>query len=321
MTSLKEKSKKIQIYILSYNRIEYLKFVLDSVLAQSFKDYTVILSDNSNNSIIENYIKSNYSNEERLIYKRRIPSLSAHEHFVKVFSEVDSEYFMVFHDDDIMEIDCLKTLLFHLENNDELVACSGNAIMFLDDNKKFRKKFLHSDKEIYISNPEELAKRYLLFGNIAPYPLYLYKREKIKGILPGENEGKYSDVTLMLNILKRGKILWDPKVLMYYRKHFNQDSHFTRIHHAKKLMNFICNNTSISKKSNEIYFYRMKILANKIKIIEINFSNSKIKKRYLFILKKILCYSPFNIFLRLILWKLFYKINLLLKKNYINFIF
>ena len=28
--------------------------------------------------------------------------------------EVDSDYFMVFHDDDIMEKDCLKTLLFQL---------------------------------------------------------------------------------------------------------------------------------------------------------------------------------------------------------------
>ena len=308
---------KIQIFIMAHNRVKYLKDSLDSVLSQNIEKCAVILSDNSTNNEVENLIKLNYINTKNFVYKKRYPSLSSSEHYHQVIHEVSSDYFMIFHDDDIMGKNCIKKLFNHLEANPDLVACGANGIMFYDLNTKFKKRFIKSKKEILINNPEDIAKRYLLFGEVAPFPSYLYRKNIIKNLTPGNDEGKYSDVSFIIKISKLGKILWDPNTYIFYRKHFEQDSFITQIHHSKKLVNFICQNTKFSKYSSEVSFFRFKMLSNKMKNIKIISKKSTNIKRNVKILFRIFIFSPFNIFLRLIIWKIYFKLRLF-KKYFFN---
>ena len=291
----KKRNIKIQIFIMAYNRVKYLKDSLDSVLNQNIEKCSVILSDNSTNNEVENFIKSNYINETNFLYKKRSPpSLSSSEHYHQVLHEVSSDYFMIFHDDDIMGKNCVKKLFNHLEANPDLVASGANGIMFYDLNSKFKKRFIKSNKEILLNNPEDIAKRYLLFGEVAPFPSYLYRKNIIKNLTPGNDEGKYSDVSFIIKISKLGKILWDPNTYIFYRKHFEQDSFITQIHHSKKLVNFICQNTKISKYSSVVSFFRFKMLSNKMKKYQNHFeksTNNKGMLRY---------YSEFLFFTHLI---------------------
>ena len=259
----------------------------------------------------------NYINTKNFVYKKRYPSLSSSEHYHQVIHEVSSDYFMIFHDDDIMGKNCIKKLFNHLEVNPDLVACGANGIMFYDSNTKLKKRFIKSKKVILLNNPEDIAKRYLLFGEVAPFPSYLYRKNIIKNLTPGNDEGKYSDVSFIIKISKLGKILWDPNTYIFYRKHFEQDSFITQIHHSKKLVNFICQNTKFSKYSSEVSFFRFKMLSNKMKNIKIISKKSTNIKRNVKILFRIFIFSPFNIFLRLIIWKIYFKLRLF-KKYFFN---
>ena len=90
---------KIQVFIATYNRPQMVGVAIDSVLSQSFKDLDVIVSDNSTNDQTQNKIEASYLSE--LTYIRRTPTLSPADHGNKILGEVDSDYYMIFHDDDI----------------------------------------------------------------------------------------------------------------------------------------------------------------------------------------------------------------------------
>src|SRR5659263_209879 len=98
----------IQIFIATHNRPILVISAIQSALKQNFGSFEVIVSDNSTNEETGEVIKQFEDN--RLIYKRRTPILSSSDHFNAILQDVTSDYFMIFHDDDIMYFNMLKYL-------------------------------------------------------------------------------------------------------------------------------------------------------------------------------------------------------------------
>ena len=55
---LEQKNCEISICIGTYNRIDYLKRLLDSIAIQKYKNFEVIITDDSSNDSIEQYLKT-----------------------------------------------------------------------------------------------------------------------------------------------------------------------------------------------------------------------------------------------------------------------
>jgi len=125
---------KIQVFILTYNRPQYVLRAVNSALNQNFDDYEVIISDNSTNDDTQKIIAT--LNNDKLKYKKREPSLPVIEHFNLVLSEVASDYFILFHDDDEMLPDYVSTLFETLKNNPDIVAAASNAFLISNGEKK-----------------------------------------------------------------------------------------------------------------------------------------------------------------------------------------
>jgi hypothetical protein len=72
-----------------------------------------------------------------------------------------------------------------------------------------------------VGGPRNLALRYFSpnQSGIAPNPSYIYSRSLVGDQFFLVDGGKYADVTLLLDILQKGKILWLNKALMTYRIH------------------------------------------------------------------------------------------------------
>ena len=104
----------VAIIIATHNRLNYLPETLDSVLKQKLEDkyaLSIVISDNSTNSDTEKYFSSNiYPN---VTYTKRTPSVSMVEHFNIILKEIDTDFFMIFHDDDVMEENMVMKLLDH----------------------------------------------------------------------------------------------------------------------------------------------------------------------------------------------------------------
>ena len=59
---------RITAFIVTYNRVEYLKKAIDSVLNQTCRDFELIILDNCSTDGTEEYVKS--LNDDRITYIR-----------------------------------------------------------------------------------------------------------------------------------------------------------------------------------------------------------------------------------------------------------
>lgn len=90
---------KVSICIPTYNNLEAFKRCLDSVLMQSYKDYEVVVTDDSSNEEIKNYLNEN-SNLENIFYFKNKKALGSPENWNKAIRQSKGEYIKILHHDD-----------------------------------------------------------------------------------------------------------------------------------------------------------------------------------------------------------------------------
>ena len=89
----------ISICIPTYKRTNYLKRLLDSVVLQNFKDFEVIVSDDSNDESVLNLIKD-YNEKINIIYFHNSPSLRTPGNMNFSITKAKGEWIKIIHDDD-----------------------------------------------------------------------------------------------------------------------------------------------------------------------------------------------------------------------------
>ena len=282
---------------MTYNRPDCIQNSINSVLNQDFKDFQLIVSDNSNNSITQKLIEQKYKNPS-FKYIKREPSSGQMEHLNLILSEIESDFFMIFHDDDVMHPTMLKCLHRALIANPEVLAAATNA--FIIRNQKAA-GYSFSYKENSFKDNTQLAESYLRDRNIAPFPSYMY-RKQIKEItfFNVKNGGRYSDASFLMEIAKYKKILILNEPLMDYHIHSGQVSSSNGFIERSSLVNYIVRTTKFNRKSRIVKKYRIMNLYNEICKMKhekkLNYSLYRLSKIYLMIF----IFSPFNYFPKLV---------------------
>lgn len=215
--------EKISVYILSRDRLQYFKEALSSVLEACSNVAKVIVSDNSENNDISNYMSEMYPTVK---FISRRPTLTAEQHFKAIISEADSEFLVMFHDDDIMLPDFVTTLYSKLVIDETLAAVGSNAKILSGDSLK-ENSFYQGKADKLFYEPSDLARQYFCYTSdgVAPFPGYMYRTKFIDHRdFDFSLAGKYTDVLLLIGLLERGKILWTSDAFMHYRFHDQNDS-------------------------------------------------------------------------------------------------
>jgi glycosyltransferase involved in cell wall biosynthesis len=230
---------KLSIYILCHNRPDYAKLAIDSVLSQTNQNFRLVISDNSSNDELYRLIKTEFPGLE---IRRRIPSIPSTDHFNKCISEVNTDYFCLFHDDDLMEPGYVDAMLKTIERHPYAVAYSCNAVIINENNVPTDEAFDSRDSDVVIENPRSLAGRYFSRhpNGIAPFPAYIYRSDIAKAIpINPDTGGKYSDVTWLLEISKCGSFVWNSEKLIRYRMHSTSDGGFESTRDRLKLLGYL----------------------------------------------------------------------------------
>lgn len=288
---------KLQVFIPTYNRSNLILRSLNSVLNQTYSDFEVIVSDNSSDLLTESLFKN--INDKRVIYKKRNKVLSGIDHINVILDEVESEYFIIFHDDDFMHPQMINEQLNYLSVNESIIALGSNALV--NHHNKWRKvKFGNFKNNIIINSPLELLEGYVNSHNYAPFPSYMYKKVVSKNLrLNIENGGKYSDLAFLIEILDYGKIAFLSKPLMTYFIHKGQDTSFHIFSEKSKLIKFLQNKIGVSKNNVLIKKMRSQNIYMDLKYkYNNNLLDRRYKKRYKLILKHIdfVSYLKINFF-------------------------
>ena len=210
------------IFILCHNRPDYARQVIQSALDQIDRDFRLIISDNSTDDLVEALMHQEFPS---LTYIRRRPALSALEHFNRCIEEATDSHVCLFHDDDLLAPDFVKQVKYAIDHYPDAIAIGCNAQIEVLGKVQSQPSFLSLHHHEVITSPGDLSQRYFARyqSGIAPFPGYVYQRQRLGSTRFVPSEGKYSDVTWLLRLAARGHIVWIRQPLMTYRIHGNND--------------------------------------------------------------------------------------------------
>jgi glycosyltransferase involved in cell wall biosynthesis len=125
-----EEKMKFSVLLPTKNRLEYLKFAIDSVLTQKYPNWEIIVSDNYSEQNIKEYVSS--LNEPRICYSRTTRSLSVTENWNETLDRCTGDYVVMLGDDDALINNYFESNLALLNkyNFPDLIYCKSYQYVY-----------------------------------------------------------------------------------------------------------------------------------------------------------------------------------------------
>jgi glycosyltransferase involved in cell wall biosynthesis len=174
-----KKEKLVTIGMPIYNRPDSLKIALDSILAQTYQNLEIIISDNcSTQSNVEKIVKEMMVHDKRIKYYRQDKNIGPELNFRFVLERAEGEYFMWAADDDVRNKNCVESYLLNIGN-------SGGVF----SNYLIRDSFYRTDVKIKIpdlSGNSRSSEEILKYMSLpCPSMIYgLYRTDVAKEVMP-----------------------------------------------------------------------------------------------------------------------------------------
>ena len=110
-----------------YNGAQWLEQAIESLLAQDYENFKIIISDDCSDDETPD-ICSSYSDQYNNIdFSVNKKNLGGDRNLIKILSNCESDYFVWASQDDYWHKDFLSTLVSKLEEDNKLVLASGNV--------------------------------------------------------------------------------------------------------------------------------------------------------------------------------------------------
>lgn len=220
-------TKPLLIGMPVYNGERFLSKALDSLLNQSFTDWTLLISDNASGDNTSQICQSYCSKESRIKYYRQPENIGAIKNFKYLLESANSEYFMWAAADDEWDPIFIETCVKGLTDTQFDWAFSnivnidsfGHVIREYPSFSVFAKGETHLRIAQYVLAPEIYGKANLIYS--------IYRLRNLKPLLstlltsPEANIPGY-DMIINLAVLCHANLFIDERVL--FRKRFAQDS-------------------------------------------------------------------------------------------------
>lgn len=210
------KAPIISIGIPVYNGERYLAETLDSILAQTFTDFEIIISDNASTDGTESVCRAYQDKDPRVKYYRNSENLGAAKNYNRAFHLSSGKYFKWAASDDLIEPELFETCVEVLENTPNVVLCYSKTNI-IDENGRFVTEYedrLHLDidnvKKRFKQLIYTIAECNAVFGLI--HSDILRKTRLIGNYIA-------SDVCLLTELSLYGKFHEIPERLFFRRVH------------------------------------------------------------------------------------------------------
>jgi glycosyltransferase involved in cell wall biosynthesis/O-antigen/teichoic acid export membrane protein len=216
----------VSIGMPTYNRAHFLAQAIDSVLAQAYSNFEIIISDNASPDNTEAICREYVRRDPRIRYMRQESNVGPARNFEEVLRPARGEYFAWLADDDWLERSFIQTLLSELAAHPDAVLCTPGIREVDADGKALRDLLL---ERIYPNVPWEKA-RFAFFENpsssvyMSVYGLYRTSILKVVGTPQGatrRNLVTSSETPFLARLATVGRIIAIPDVLKYCRRHEN----------------------------------------------------------------------------------------------------
>jgi glycosyltransferase involved in cell wall biosynthesis len=124
---------KVSIGMPVYNGATTVEVAIDALLAQSFRDFELIISDNASSDATEALCRQYAASDARVRYVRQSVNIGSARNFAFVLEQARAGWFMWAACDDVRSPDFLDVNLSFLEAHPDFVAStSPNGFVGLD---------------------------------------------------------------------------------------------------------------------------------------------------------------------------------------------
>lgn len=311
-------SKLLNVYIVTNNRSQMLKKMIDSVLKQSFFDFDLYILDNASTDDTE-IVVSEFK-DKRINYIRHKKNIGGVGNINYALESCNSKYIIILHDDDIVCKDLIKKELTILELYSDIKALSCNDLIINEVDEVIGDyKYKESKEEFYCI--DDYFGNYINTGRTLVFPATMYDNVFLKkyNLKLDTKVGPCADVVLHMDIERfGGKLAIINEQLIKYRMHNMQDSSINNIPMTISLYNYIMNHDYYSKK---IILYKngqKRIYKNNIRNVVVSFikkkNNYEKTLEYIDSFSKTLTHSIFDEFIYRFVVHLFNKQPMIMYK-------
>lgn len=122
-------NKLISIGLPVYNGEKYISQTLDSLLAQDYQNFELIISDNASTDGTGEICREYQAKDKRIQYSRNERNLGSHRNFNRVFKLSSGEYFMWASASDLWDKTYISRCKEVLDNDPSVVLCYSQTIL------------------------------------------------------------------------------------------------------------------------------------------------------------------------------------------------
>ncbi len=214
------KTPKVSIGLPVYNGQKFISEAIESVLAQTFEDFELIICDNASTDQTEKICREYANKDRRIRYYRNEKNLGVAYNFNHTFELSCGEYFKMVAADEGIEPEFMKKAVEVLDNNPSVVNVCARYIQYdeIQNSVRYRSD---SDAGNHNAKSPKASQRFRHFfkemgGNLPIYGLIRYRvlqETKLMGVFIG------ADDCLLIELVLKGKFVQLPEHLLRLRDH------------------------------------------------------------------------------------------------------
>jgi glycosyltransferase involved in cell wall biosynthesis len=207
---------RVSIGLPVFNGENYLEEALDSILAQTYTDFELIISDNASTDRTPEICKAYAARDRRIRYYRNETNLGAAKNYNRVFELSSGEYFKWAAHDDLCAPELLARCVEVLDHEPEAIMCYAKTILIDEQGEVI--EYHHDGFDLRSPKPHERFRQFF-HSSAWCHPVFGVIRANIlkKTALIGNFAS--SDKVLLGELAILGKCYEVPEYLAYRRIH------------------------------------------------------------------------------------------------------
>ena len=253
-----------------YNGERYLSQALDALLAQTYGDFTLIVSDNASTDSTEDICRSYEAADKRISYSRLDKNYGAARNFNRVFQLNRSPFFKFATHDDVCAPQMIEQCMAYLANAPQDVALCFPTTIGIDADGQEIRQFVEK-LEIQQKLPHERLRSFLLNYHLTNC-LYGVLRSSTYGSTRLLQAFDSADIVLLAELALRGRFHKLSEPLFQRRFHAEMSIHANRSATARARW------FDTSKRS-EHYLPRVRVLGELFRAVNITPLNATERRR------------------------------------------
>ena len=218
----------VSVIITVYNRTQYIKQAIESVLCQTYNDFEIIVADDLKNETIENICQS--FNDSRIKYYANPTNLGVALSVKEAIENSNGQFIAILNDDDSWEPQFLEKLVLPLKADHEIILAFSNH-WIIDENGVIDAEYSESNSSLYgraglnegkLGNLED----FVLKKNGIPLAMAaIFRKDALNlDLICKEVSGAYDYWISCLLASKGQPAYFCPEKLTRYRVHIDMES-------------------------------------------------------------------------------------------------